>query len=89
MILDRPAAVPEVFEGAVAVLACYVSTAEVDVLFGDVGPEGKLPFDLPRDMVAVNASMENVPFDTQVPLFKSSFGLTFATQCSGLSGKWG
>ncbi|KAK7516018.1 beta-glucosidase [Phyllosticta citriasiana] len=89
MTLDRPTAVPEVFAGAVAVLACYVSTAEVNVLFGDVGPEGKLPFDLPRDMVAVNASMENAPFDAQASLFKFGFGLTFATQCSGLSGKIG
>ena len=36
---------------------------------------GRLPFDLPRSMAAVEASREDVPFDTADPLFRFGHGL--------------
>ena len=38
-------------------------------------PAGRLPFDLPRSMAAVEASRADVPFDTADPLFRFGHGL--------------
>ncbi|CAH0037484.1 unnamed protein product [Clonostachys rhizophaga] len=77
--VNRPVAVPEVIEQAAAVLASFGSADEafVDVLFGDAKPEGKLPFDLPRSNAAVEAQMEDVPFDTVNPVFRFGHGLSY------------
>jgi beta-glucosidase-like glycosyl hydrolase len=70
--MDRPAVIPEVIEQAMAARANYGSdsNAFLDVVFGVSRPEGKLPFDLPSSMEAVQAQMEDVPFDTRNPVFK-------------------
>ncbi|OTA93951.1 glycoside hydrolase family 3 protein [Hypoxylon sp. CO27-5] len=85
MMLDRPAAVPEVAEGAAAMLASFGSSSEafLDVVFGIYEPEGKLPYDLPRSNAAVEAAMEDVPFDTRDPVFKFGHGLRYADRCGG------
>ncbi|KAJ4991138.1 glycosyl hydrolase family 3 N-terminal domain-containing protein [Stagonosporopsis vannaccii] len=79
--LDRPAAIPEIAEQAKALMANYGAAGEafLDVVFGVDGytPEGKLPFDLPRSMAAVEASKEDVPFDTENPVFRFGHGLSY------------
>ncbi|ETN36716.1 uncharacterized protein HMPREF1541_08994 [Cyphellophora europaea CBS 101466] len=79
--LERPAAIPEIAEGAAALLANFGSGPEalLDVVLGvdGYGPEGKLPFDLPRSDAAVAASREDVPFDTENPVFRFGHGLTY------------
>ncbi|KAI0179500.1 glycoside hydrolase family 3 protein [Hypoxylon sp. FL1284] len=84
MKLDRPAAVPEVAESAVAMLASFGASPDafLDVVLGVYEPEGKLPYDLPRSMEAVEASMEDVPFDTKDPVFRFGHGLRYADQCT-------
>ncbi|KAI6084669.1 glycoside hydrolase family 3 protein [Hypoxylon rubiginosum] len=84
MMLDRPAAVPEVAEGAVAMLASFGSSSEafLDVVFGVYEPEGKLPYDLPRSDAAAEAGMEDVPFDTRDPVFKFGHGLRYKDRCA-------
>ncbi|KAK8090183.1 hypothetical protein PG997_005144 [Apiospora hydei] len=79
MTMDRPAAVPEVAENAAALLANFGSgpDAFLDVVLGVAAPEGKLPFDMPRSMEAVEAQMEDVPFDTVDPVFKFGHGLRY------------
>ncbi|KAF2010618.1 glycoside hydrolase family 3 protein [Aaosphaeria arxii CBS 175.79] len=83
--LDRPAVIPEVAEGAAALLASYGSGPEafLDVVFGAGGarPRGKLPFDLPRSMEAVEQSREDVPFDTVDPVFRFGHGLEYGREC--------
>ncbi|KAH8716732.1 glycoside hydrolase superfamily [Phaeosphaeriaceae sp. PMI808] len=80
--LERAAAIPEIIEAAKAVLANYGASTDafLDTIFGTNGtkPEGKLPFDLPRSMAAVEASKEDVPFDTANPVFRFSHGLSYA-----------
>ncbi|KAI7909343.1 hypothetical protein M9X92_011686 [Pyricularia oryzae] len=78
-MLDRPAAIPEVAEGAAAVFGSFGSGTEafLDVVFGIAAPEGKLPFDLPRSQKAVEESMEDVPFDTKSPVFTFGHGLRY------------
>ncbi|CAO2649846.1 Nn.00g011380.m01.CDS01 [Neocucurbitaria sp. VM-36] len=83
--LDRPAVIPEVAEAAKAVLANFGAAPEafLDVVFGVDGskPLGKLPFDLPGSLEAVEASKEDVPFDTENPVFRYGHGLSYAEDC--------
>lgn len=81
---DRPVAIPEVVEQAAAVLGSFGSSSDafLDVIFGVSRPEGKLPYDLPRSMKAVEASMADVPFDSRGPVFKFGHGLSYASPCS-------
>ncbi|KAL6238781.1 beta-glucosidase C [Aspergillus navahoensis] len=83
IIMDRPAVIPEVVEQAQAVLASYGSDSEafLDVVFGDSKPEGKIPFDLPRSMDAVEAQAEDLPFDTENPVFRYGHGLEYEDNC--------
>ncbi|ORY08644.1 beta glucosidase [Clohesyomyces aquaticus] len=83
--LDRPAVIPEIAESAVALLGSFGSSpsAFLDVVFGVDGaePMGKLPFDLPRSMEAVEASKEDLPFDTIDPVFRFGDGLRYQRTC--------
>ncbi|MET9019974.1 glycoside hydrolase family 3 N-terminal domain-containing protein [Actinopolymorpha sp. NPDC004070] len=76
--LERAAVIPEVVDQAAAVVATYGTNARalLDVLFGVVKPEGRLPFDLPSSMRAVEDSRSDVPFDTAEPLFRFGHGLS-------------
>ena len=75
--LDRPAILTPLVDAAAAVVADFGASDAVwvRVLFGESKCEGKLPFDLPRSMSAVEASREDVPFDTADPLFRFGHGL--------------
>ncbi|KAF2737726.1 glycosyl hydrolase family 3 N terminal domain-containing protein [Polyplosphaeria fusca] len=81
MYLDRPAAIPEIAESAAALFGSYGSSTDafLDVIFAvnESQPMGKLPFDLPRSMAAVEASAEDLPFDTENPVFKFGDGLRY------------
>ncbi len=78
---DRPAILEPVTEVAAAVTVNWGASAEalLDVLSGRFAPQGRLPFDLPRSMAAVEASRPDVPFDTADPLFRFGHGLTYAS----------
>jgi beta-glucosidase len=51
--------------------------AVLDVIFGKVKPEGKLPFELPSSMDAVRAQRTDVPRDSENPLYPFGFGLSY------------
>lgn len=69
--LDRPAVLTPIVEFAAAVLGSFGASgaAVLDVVTGRAESRGRLPFDLPRSMEAVEASHPDVPFDTKDPLF--------------------
>ena len=75
--IDRAAIFPEIAEAAAAVLANFGASADalIDVLFDPTLAKGRLPLELPRSMAAVEASKEDVPFDTENPVFKFGAGL--------------
>jgi len=75
--LDRPAILTPFVDAPAAIVANYGANARalLDVLTGAAAPSGKLPFDLPSSMAAVEASREDVPFDTKDPLFRFGHGL--------------
>jgi beta-glucosidase len=77
--LDRPAVIPEIVQSASAVIADYGASdrAVAEVLFGIANPQGSLPFELPSSMEAVRNQYEDVPRDSQSPLFESGFGLDY------------
>jgi len=79
LYLDRPAVIPEISEKAKALLAEYGATDEavLDVIFGKVSPEGKLPFELPSSMEAVRKQKADLPHDSENPLYPFGFGLSY------------
>lgn len=77
--LDRPAVIPELAQEAAALLGSFGAgdRALLDVVFGDFFPGGKLPFELPASMGAVERQKEDVPYDSENPLFEFGFGLSY------------
>jgi beta-glucosidase len=76
--LERPAVIPELAEACAAVVAVFGASDEavLDVLRGRAKPEGKLPFELPSSMDAVRAQKEDVPHDSESPLYPFGHGLS-------------
>ena len=79
LYLDRPEVIPEIAAAAKVVLGEYGADdlAVLNVIFGKAQPEGKLPFELPSSMEAVRRQKEDVPHDSESPLFPFGYGLTY------------
>jgi beta-glucosidase len=77
--LDRPAILAEISEAAASLIVNFGASDEVfvSVLFGDAEPQGRLPFDIPSSMKAVEESRSDTPFDTQDPTYRFGFGLRY------------
>ena len=77
--LERPAVIPEIAGQAVGILADFGAEddAVLDVIFGRYNPSGKLPYELPSSMTAVEKQYEDVPYDSEDPLFPFGFGLSY------------
>ena len=86
--LERPAVLTPLIPVAAAIIVNYgiEEDALLEVLFGAAGPEGRLPFDLPRSMAAVVASHSDAPFDTENPLFRFGHGMRYADTSSESDG---
>lgn len=77
--LDRPAVIPEIAEKCTGLVANFGAndSAVLDVIFGEFNPTGKLPFELPSSMEAVREQKEDLPYDSENPLFEFGFGLSY------------
>ena len=77
--LDRPAVIPEIAEKSAGLLANFGASdaAVLDVIFGRFRPVGKLPFEMPSSMEAVRRQKEDVPYDSDNPLFPFGHGLSY------------
>jgi beta-glucosidase len=77
--LDRPAVIPEIAERSAGLLADFGASeaAVLDVIFGRFTPSAKLPFEMPSSMEAVRKQKEDVPYDSENPLFPYGHGLTY------------
>lgn len=79
--LYRPAVIPEIVSQATALTVSDGSSEDalLDVILGSNGakPQGRLPFDLPSSMEAVEKSKEDSPYDTEHPIFKFGYGLEY------------
>jgi beta-glucosidase len=81
MQFDSPYVIPELANESAALLATFGVTDEAlfDVLMGKFNPSGKLPFELPASMEAVRVQLEDVPYDSKVPLFNFGAGMSYST----------
>lgn len=79
MNLERPAVFPEINAASKAVIGDFSSQDNIilDLIFGKFKPTGKLPFELPSSMVAVEKQKEDVPYDSENPLYHFGFGLSY------------
>ncbi len=77
--LDRPAVIPEIAAASKGLLANFGANDEalLDIIFGKMSPSGKLPFELPSSMDAVRKQKEDLPYDSENPLFPFGFGLRY------------
>jgi len=77
--LERPAILTEIADKSTALMAEFGATDKVlfSLLFGEVSPTGKMPFELPSSKEAVEKQLEDVPYDSENPLFPFGFGLNY------------
>ena len=77
--LERPAVIPEIAEKCAALLGNFGANDEavLDIVFGKFEPQGKLPFELPSSMDAVRKQKEDLPHDSENPLFLFGHGLCY------------
>lgn len=79
MYMDRPAVMPEIVDGTVGLLADFGAhdDAVLDIIFGKFNPTAILPFEMPSTMEAVEKQFEDVPFDSENPVFPFGHGLSY------------
>ena len=79
MKVDRPPVIPEIDAEAEALIVDFgiQQDAVLDVLFGAASPEGKLPIEFPSSVEAVENQMEDVPYDSEAPLYEFGAGLRY------------
>jgi len=77
--LERPAIIPDIAEESEALIADFGTEDDVflDIVFGRFNPVGKLPFEMPISSAAVENQLEDVPYDSNNPLFPFGYGLTY------------
>ncbi len=77
--LERPAILTEINKKAKALLADFGTSDEVlaKILFGEYNPSAKMPFELPSSWEAVQKQLEDVPYDSEKPLYPFGYGLTY------------
>ncbi len=77
--LERPAILTPLADLATGLLTSFGASGDalVDVLTGEVEPQARLPFEVPRSMDAVRASRTDVPSDTADPVYPLGSGLSY------------
>lgn len=77
VFLERPAVLAPLIDIAASVVGDFGASDEIvlDALTGRAPFTGTLPFDIPSSMAAVEASREDVPFDTAEPSFRFGHGI--------------
>jgi beta-glucosidase len=77
--MDRPAVIPEISAASKGLLANFGANdrAILDVVFGNFSPQGKLPVEMPSSMEAVRNQKEDLPCDSENPLYRFGFGLHY------------
>jgi len=79
MYFDRPAVMPEIVKSSAAMLCEFGATDDtvLDIIFGKFNPTAKLPFEIPSSMEAVKNQKEDIPYDSENPVFEFGFGLNY------------
>jgi beta-glucosidase len=74
--MDRPAVMPEIAAKAAGLFVDFGISDEalLSVVFGEFNPTGRLPFEIPSLMEAVEKQKEDMPYDSENPLFEFGAG---------------
>lgn len=77
--MHRPAVIPEINKASKALIIDFDCQDEilVELIFGKFNPTGKLPVEMPSSVEAVEAQLEDVPYDSKNPLYAFGHGLTY------------
>jgi beta-glucosidase len=77
--LERPAVFPEINQKCAALIGNFGAndSAVMDLIFGRIDPSGKLPFEIPSSLQAVERQKEDLPYDSESPLYPFGHGLTY------------
>ncbi len=76
--LERPAILTEIDAASTSLMVEFGTSDEVlaEVLFGERSRK-KMPFELPSSWEAVEAQLEDVPYDSKDPLYEFGHGLSY------------
>jgi beta-glucosidase len=79
MNLERPGVFPELNAASKAVIGDFSSQDDIilDLIYGKFKPSGRLPFEIPSSMAAVEVQAEDLPYDSKNPLYPFGHGLTW------------
>ncbi|WP_273568351.1 glycoside hydrolase family 3 protein [Maribacter halichondriae] len=77
--ITRPTVAPEINAASKAVIADFESQDEIilELIFGKFKPTGKLPIEIPSSIEAVEKQLEDVPYDSENPIYKFGQGLSY------------
>ncbi len=80
--LERPAVFPEINQKCSALIGNFGAndSAVLDLIFGKVIPTGRLPFEIPSSVQAVEQQKEDLPYDSESPLYPFGYGLTYGSK---------
>ena len=84
MNLERPAVIPKINAATQALIGDFDCSDEIimELIFGQFQPSGKLPFELPSSVEAVEQQKEDVPYDSKNPLYPFGAGMQNFNQSS-------
>ena len=79
LTIDRPPVVPEIDKASKAMIAEFEIEDDIicEMIFGEFNPSGKLPIEIPSSMQAVENQFEDMPYDSENPLYPFGHGLSF------------
>jgi len=79
LTLTRPPVVPEIDVASKAMIAEFEVEDEIicEMIFGEFNPTGKLPLEIPSSPEAVEKQFEDVPYDSENPLYHFGHGLLY------------
>jgi beta-glucosidase len=79
LTISRPPVVPEIDAASKAVVAEFEIEDDIicEMIFGKFNPTGKLPLEIPSSMEAVEKQYEDVPYDSENPLYPFGHGLSY------------
>ena len=77
--LERPAILTEIDKITKALLTDFGTSDEVlaEIIFGNINPSAKIPFELPSSWQAVEKQLEDMPYDSENPLYPFGYGLSY------------
>ena len=81
LTIGRPPVVPAINAQSEAVIADFYCEHETifELIFGRFAPQGKLPIELPSSAEAVENQKEDMPYDSEAPLYPFGHGLGYTS----------